>query len=70
MRKSQFRCRQNVIFELGYFCGALGRGKGKVNIIEFGETEIPSDIAGIIRIDGNKSKKILKKEFEKEIEGL
>lgn len=49
--KSQSRARQNVVFELGYFYGALRRLSGRVVFLEFGDTELPSDLAGIIRID-------------------
>jgi len=45
------RARQNVIFELGYFLGRLGRSNGRVLILTKGDVEIPSDIAGIVRID-------------------
>lgn len=40
------RARQNVIFELGYFAGKLGRGK--VCLLRKGEVEIPSDLHGVI----------------------
>jgi predicted nucleotide-binding protein len=40
------RARQNVILELGYFLGKLGR-KG-VCALRKGEVEIPSDFAGVI----------------------
>lgn len=39
------RARQNVIFELGYFIGKLGRQK--VCILVKKEVEIPSDILGL-----------------------
>jgi CheY-like chemotaxis protein len=45
------RARQNVIFELGYFLGRMGRSNGRVLILTKGDVEIPSDIAGIVRID-------------------
>lgn len=41
----QKRARQNVLFELGYFAGKLGRGK--VCLLKRGELEIPSDLAGV-----------------------
>lgn len=63
----QARSRQNVVFELGYFCGALRRDSGRVIVIEFGATEIPSDIAGIVRVDGKKAKKVIIEEIKKEI---
>ena len=45
------RARQNVIFELGYFLGRRGRSNGRVLILTKGDVEIPSDIAGMVRID-------------------
>jgi predicted nucleotide-binding protein len=42
----QPRARQNVVLELGYFIGKLGRGK--VCAIKSGELEIPSDILGVV----------------------
>ena len=45
------RARQNVVFELGYFLGRMGRSNGRVLILTKGEVEIPSDIAGMVRID-------------------
>jgi predicted nucleotide-binding protein len=43
------RARQNVVFELGYFIGKLGRG----NVIALvkGGVEIPSDISGVVYIN-------------------
>jgi predicted nucleotide-binding protein len=40
------RARQNVIFELGYFRGTLG--KGRVCLLRKGEVEMPSDLYGVI----------------------
>ncbi|MBC2382236.1 nucleotide-binding protein [Pseudomonas sp. WS 5106] len=47
------RARQNVILELGYFIGRLGRGK--VCALKKGALEIPSDYAGVVyeSLDGN-----------------
>jgi predicted nucleotide-binding protein len=42
------RARQNVIFELGYFVGSLGRGR--VCLLRKGDVEIPSDLFGVIYI--------------------
>jgi predicted nucleotide-binding protein len=42
------RPRQNVVFELGYFCGLLGRRR--VCVLKRGEMEMPSDLRGIITI--------------------
>lgn len=40
------RARQNVILELGYFCGALGRNN--VCVLYKEEVEIPSDYLGVV----------------------
>jgi len=45
---SQWRARQNVIMELGWFIGYLGRDR--VVILSQGELEIPSDIHGVVDI--------------------
>jgi predicted nucleotide-binding protein len=42
----QYRARQNVILELGYFYAKLGRGKVCALLSE--GVELPSDIAGIL----------------------
>ena len=42
------RARQNVIFELGYFAGILGRNR--VCALTKGDVEIPSDYDGVIYI--------------------
>lgn len=44
------RARQNVIFELGYFIGKLGRKSGRVIVLQKGEVDIPSDLSGILYI--------------------
>jgi predicted nucleotide-binding protein len=43
------RARQNVIFELGYFAGKLGRGRAC--LIRKGHVEIPSDLMGVVYLD-------------------
>jgi predicted nucleotide-binding protein len=45
----QSRARQNVVLELGYFIGKLGREN--VCAIKSGDLEIPSDIFGVIWTD-------------------
>lgn len=40
------RARQNVIFELGFFVGSLGRRR--VCALHRGDVEIPSDFAGVL----------------------
>jgi predicted nucleotide-binding protein len=40
------RARQNVVLELGYFVGRLGRDR--VCALKRGEVEIPSDFGGVV----------------------
>jgi predicted nucleotide-binding protein len=40
------RARQNVILEIGYFLGKLG--KSRVRLLKKGDVEIPSDLNGIL----------------------
>lgn len=47
-KNTKLRARQNVIFELGYFIGKLGRGK--VCVLYKGRVEIPSDYQGVLYI--------------------
>jgi predicted nucleotide-binding protein len=59
------RARQNVILELGYFCGLLDRKR--VCVLYKGDVEIPSDYLGVvyIKIDEAGSWKFsLSKEFK------
>jgi predicted nucleotide-binding protein len=49
--EQKHRARQNVIFELGFFLGRLGRQSGKVILLHKGAVELPSDIAGLVYID-------------------
>ena len=45
------RARQNVIFEMGYFLGILGRKSGRVLLLHEGPIELPSDLAGVVYVD-------------------
>lgn len=47
------RARQNVILEVGYFMGKLG--KERVRLLRKGNIEIPSDLQGILYEDYDKS---------------
>ncbi len=42
------RARQNVIFELGFFLGTLGRRSGRVFLLHKGLLDLPSDLSGVI----------------------
>lgn len=58
------RARQNVLFELGYFHGKLGRNR--VTTLVKGELEIPSDIFGVVYTEVD-SKGYWKVEIAKEM---
>ncbi len=45
------RARQNVILELGFFLGTLGRLSGRVFLLHKGPIDLPSDLSGVIYID-------------------
>lgn len=47
------RARQNVILELGYFVGKLGRAH--VCALHKGPIELPSDIVGVVYVDMDKA---------------
>ena len=51
--EKQPRARQNVIFELGFFIGCIGRKR--VCALTKGEVEIPSDYSGVVYISLNDS---------------
>jgi predicted nucleotide-binding protein len=46
---TETRARQNVLFELGYFAGKLGRGR--TCLLRKGDVQIPSDLYGVIYTD-------------------
>jgi predicted nucleotide-binding protein len=46
--KLQNRARQNVLLELGYFLGKLGRSR--VCALKRGDTEVPSDFEGVVYV--------------------
>jgi hypothetical protein len=64
---AKLRARQNVIFELGYFYGRLSRMGGQAVLVDFGGVEIPSDISGIIRVNGEGAVGTLAKELASEL---
>ena len=62
----QPRARQNVVLELGYFIGKLGRSR--VCALRQGDVEIPSDYSGVLYIpldDGDGWKLALIRELKK-----
>lgn len=53
----KFRARQNVIFELGYFIGKLGRERVLSLYQPVEEFEIPSDYSGVLFVEYDSSGK-------------
>jgi CheY-like chemotaxis protein len=64
------RSRQNVIFEMGFFYGSLGRRSGRVLVLHKGPVELPSDIAGIVWIDITNGIKAAGEDIRNEIRAL
>lgn len=62
------RARQNVIFEMGYFFGRLGRRTGNIVLLSSGRVELPSDIHGMITIDVTDGIAAAGKEIRREID--
>ena len=64
-RKKVKRARQNVLLELGFFIGSLGRER--VCAIYKKGVEIPSDISGVLYKQFDKSVEELEEEIRKEL---
>ena len=64
------RSRQNVIFELGFFYGVLGRLSGRILLLHDGPVELPSDIAGIVWIDITRGIDAAGEEIRREVAAL
>jgi len=64
------RTRQNVIFEMGYFLGKLGRKSGHVILLYYPPLELPSDISGIVYINISKGIEAIGEEIRKEIQNV
>lgn len=64
------RSRQNVLFELGFFYGQLGRQSGRVIVLYKGVTELPSDIQGIAWIGIDHGVEAAGEEIRREVASL
>jgi predicted nucleotide-binding protein len=62
-----YRARQNVIFEMGFFIGLLGRHSGRVLLLYRDQVELPSDIGGMISIDISKGIRHARQELVQEL---
>lgn len=67
-RTVTYRALQNVIFEMGYFLGKLGRKTGRVILLHEGTLELPSDISGLVYISIDGGIKAAGEEIRKELE--
>jgi len=61
------RARQNVLFELGFFYGLLGRHEGRVIALTKGHVEIPSDIHGVVWVDVSNGIRAAGEDIRKEV---
>jgi CheY-like chemotaxis protein len=61
------RARQNVIFEMGYFLGTLGRKSGRVILLYKGPLDLPSDISGVVYIDISDGIEAASEQIRKEV---
>ena len=64
------RARQNVIFEMGFFFGLLGRRTGRVILLHKGRIELPSDIHGLVYIDVSNGIEAAGENIRRELRGL
>jgi CheY-like chemotaxis protein len=64
------RARQNVILELGFFLGTLGRRSGRVFLLYKGPLELPSDLSGVVYIDIGKGIEAASDQIRREIAAL
>ena len=64
------RARQNVILELGFFLGILGRETGRVILLYVGPLELPSDLSGVTYIDVSNGIAAAGEEIRRELENV
>jgi hypothetical protein len=65
-KKTYFQARPNVLFELGWFCGHFGRDH--VAIVKQADTELPSDLNGLVTIDFRENIKEAVIDIERELQ--
>jgi CheY-like chemotaxis protein len=64
------RARQNVIFEMGYFLGMLGRKTGRVLLLYRPPLELPSDLSGVVYIDISQGVETVGEKIRREVENV
>ena len=62
------RSRQNIVFEMGYFIGRLGRARQRVILLVTQPLEFPSDISGVAYVDISRGVAGVLDEIRREIE--
>jgi CheY-like chemotaxis protein len=67
---SKRRARQNVIFELGFFLGVLGRCSGRVFLLYKGPLELPSDLSGVVYLDITRGVDTAGEQIRRELEAV
>ena len=66
-QKEQVSGRQNAVFELGFFLGALKRASGRVVLFHKGPLELRSDIVGVVYIDIGRGFEAAEAEIRREV---
>ena len=64
------RARQNVILELGFFLGALGRHSGRVFLLYKGPLDLPSDLTGVVYLDITGGIEAVSDQIRRELEAI
>jgi CheY-like chemotaxis protein len=62
------RARQNVIFEMGFFLGVLGRESGRIILLYKSPLDLPTDISGLAYIDISKGIDAAGEQIRRELE--
>ena len=64
------RARQNVILELGFFLGAIGRRSGRVFLLYKGPLELPSDLGGLVYFNIENGIEAVSEQIRREVEAV
>lgn len=64
------RARQNVILELGFFLGILGRESGRIILLHVGPLELPNDLSGVVYIDVSNGIEAAGEEIRRELDNV
>src|ERR1039458_1736205 len=64
------RARQNVILEMGFFLGSLGRRSGRILLLFKGPLDLPSDLSGVVYIDIGAGVEAAGEQIRREVEAV